>query len=118
MTTDSPVVEELLEKGARALYAADWADTPDKTWESVDSGVRKIYREQAGVVLDAVLPGWREGITREWQTTHMGKRVGIAGDLGKARDERADWSRDVPEEELGFAARWVGPWLPVEDGTT
>jgi hypothetical protein len=99
---DSSVVEELLEKGARAIL--------DGPGEWIGSGTD--LRELTAAVLDAVLPGWREGITRDlaWQDQRNGLIQRSPHDLLTTQGFCGNHDAVV--------ARWVGPWLPVEDGTT
>jgi hypothetical protein len=72
------------------------------------------YRASAERVLDAVLPGWRDGITREWGWTDD-EGTPVYGPIDKRLD--AQEYADLAGGDMHSRLAWVGPWLPVEEGT-
>lgn len=102
---DQSMVEELLEKGVGALN------------QLTEYGARLDHISPVVVVdavLDAVFPGWREGITREWRVAHRDGGY-VNGVTGPQLAER--FAAKCPTSECVVESRLLGPWVPVEEGT-
>jgi hypothetical protein len=118
---DVPVVEELLEKAKMAgTYAlADPAALTPEWFKTAGLGrnMQPIAALAVEAALDAVLPGWREGITREFGLVLDGDDDQEPMNVSADREETEDIKLPGDATVQRWTFRWVGQWLPVEDGT-